>query len=104
MMRRDLPRSDPPGLLVLFRQPSRMLPFTLALLCALRHPRPRRPMSIRTMIFRVLLLGVSASCSAPASRAGTVDCSAEGAMTFICGIDAAEDSVAVPGTQWLIAS
>jgi hypothetical protein len=25
-------------------------------------------------------------------------------MTFICGVDSAEDSVAVPGTQWLIAS
>jgi sugar lactone lactonase YvrE len=25
-------------------------------------------------------------------------------MTFICGVDAAEDSVAVPGTRWLIAS
>jgi hypothetical protein len=61
-------------------------------------------MSIRTVIFRVLLLGASVVCFAPAPRAAAQDCSAQGAMTFICGIDAAEDSVAVPGTHWLIAS
>jgi hypothetical protein len=61
-------------------------------------------MSIRTVIFRALLLGASAACLAPAPRAAAQDCSAQGAMTFICGIDAAEDSVAVPGTHWLIAS
>jgi hypothetical protein len=61
-------------------------------------------MLIRTVIFRVLLLGASAACFAPASRATAQDCSAEGAMTFICGVDAAEDSAAVPGTHWLIAS
>ena len=61
-------------------------------------------MSIRTVIFGVLPLVATAACFAPASRAAPADCSAEGAMTFICGIDAAEDSVALPGTHWLIAS
>ncbi len=61
-------------------------------------------MSFRTLIFRVLLLGASVACFAPASRAAAQDCSAQGAMTFICGVAAAEDSVAVPGTHWLIAS
>ncbi len=61
-------------------------------------------MPIRTLIFRGLLLGASAACCAPAPRATAQDCTAEGPMTFICGIAAAEDSVAVPGTHWLIAS
>ncbi len=60
-------------------------------------------MSIRTVLFRVLLLGATA-CFAPASHAAALDCAAQGAMTFICGVDGAEDSVAVPGTHWLIAS
>src|SRR6267154_202277 len=61
-------------------------------------------MSFRTVIVRVLLLGTGAACFAPAPRAAAPDCSAEGVMKFICGVDAAEDSVAVPGTHWLIAS
>ena len=61
-------------------------------------------MSIRTVISSVLLLGASVACFAPASRAAAQDCTAQGAMTFICGIDAAEDSVSVPATHWLIAS
>ena len=61
-------------------------------------------MSIRTVIFRALLLGASAACLAPPPRATAQDCSAQGAMSFICGVDAAEDTVAVPDTHWLIAS
>src|SRR6185295_12314703 len=61
-------------------------------------------MSIRMLISRALLLGASAVCVAPTAHAQAEDCNAQGAMTFICGVDAAEDSVAVPGTRWLIAS
>ncbi|MEO8464845.1 MAG: hypothetical protein ABI640_05850 [Gammaproteobacteria bacterium] len=61
-------------------------------------------MSIRDVFLPALLLAASAACLAPATRAAAQDCSATGVMTFICGADAAEDSVAVPGTRWLIAS
>ena len=61
-------------------------------------------MSIRTLISRVLLLGASTTSFVPAPHSAAQDCSAHGSMTFICGVDAAEDSVAVPGTRWLIAS
>ncbi len=61
-------------------------------------------MSSRTLLLNALLLGASVACIAPAPRATAQDCSAQGAMKFICGADAAEDSVAVPGTRWLIAS
>jgi sugar lactone lactonase YvrE len=61
-------------------------------------------MSIRAMISRALVCGASGACFSPTPSIAAQDCSAQGAMTFICGIDAAEDSVAVPGTRWLIAS
>ena len=61
-------------------------------------------MSIQTLLLRASLLGASVACLAPAPRATAQDCSSQGPMKFICGADAAEDSAAVPGTRWLIAS
>jgi len=61
-------------------------------------------MSLRTLISRALLLGASTVSLLPAAHTAAQDCSADGAMKFICGVEAAEDSVAVPGTRWLIAS
>jgi len=61
-------------------------------------------MSIRTLMSHVLLLGASTAAFVSPPQVAAQECSAHGAMTFICGVDAAEDSVAVPGTRWLIAS
>jgi hypothetical protein len=61
-------------------------------------------MPTRTAIFRVLLLAIALALNVPTRPATAEDCSAEGPMKFICGADAAEDTVAVPGNRWLIAS
>ena len=61
-------------------------------------------MSTRSVVSVALLLAVTCACVARTSRAGAETCGAAGTMTFICGADAAEDIVAVPGTHWLVAS
>lgn len=45
------------------------------------------------------LLLLAADVAAPAG-----DCAPQDRMTFLCGIDAAEDVAAIPGTSWLLAS
>jgi hypothetical protein len=59
--------------------------------------------STRLVPHFALLLAV-ASVGLTRMTSAAESCSADGAMTFICGVDSAEDSVALPGTRWLIAS
>ena len=51
-------------------------------------------------LLTVMAIGVSASIIAAQSAA----CVPSGGLSFICGVQAAEDLVLVPGTRWLIAS
>jgi hypothetical protein len=56
------------------------------------------------MMIRSVLLALVACAAATAVRAQQMDCTGQGELRFICGVDAAEDTVAIPGTRWLIAS
>jgi len=50
-------------------------------------------------IFMGMAIGVSSSVNAQSAA-----CASSGGLNFICGLQAAEDLVLVPGTRWLIAS
>jgi hypothetical protein len=56
------------------------------------------------MTIRSMLLALFACATANAAQAQQTDCTGQGELRFICGVEAAEDAVAIPGTQWLIAS
>ena len=51
-------------------------------------------------LFTAIAIGASSSTIAAQSAA----CAPSGGLSFICGLQAAEDLVLVPGTRWLIAS
>jgi len=55
-------------------------------------------------IIIVLVLIVSSSFALPRSSAAQTVCAPSGGLNFICGIQATEDLVLIPGTRWLIAS
>jgi hypothetical protein len=56
-------------------------------------------MPTRSILLALLLLGAA---SAPRAQQSPI-CAPQGVMTFLCGVEAAEDSVGIPGTHWLIA-
>ncbi len=63
--------------------------------------------AMRTMMWMVL--GVVAAWSVPTSAqqapaAPTADCAPAGEVRFVCGLQAPEDLVVVPGEQWVVAS
>jgi glucose/arabinose dehydrogenase len=61
---------------------------------------------MRTSTLVLVMLAASclhASAQAPAAPAPPADCSAAGSVQFVCGQQAPEDLVVVPGGQWIIA-
>src|SRR5215510_11143984 len=56
--------------------------------------------TIVALLFMILLSAVFASIITAQSSA----CAPSGGLNFICGLQAPEDLVLVPGTRWLIAS
>ncbi|MEX2131056.1 MAG: hypothetical protein WD772_06175 [Pseudohongiellaceae bacterium] len=57
-------------------------------------------MNSRILSFAMLLLLWLPGSSASAAEA----CAPDGAVQFVCGVESAEDLIAVPGTPWVIAS
>src|SRR4029434_6639005 len=55
-------------------------------------------------IFLTLLLCTGIVTSAMIVAAQSAGCTPSGGLNFICGLQAPEDLVLVPGTRWLIAS
>jgi len=55
---------------------------------------------MKWIIFAALLIGASPTIIAAQSAA----CAPSGGLSFVCGVQAAEDLVLVPGTRWLIGS
>src|SRR5205814_2732066 len=56
---------------------------------------------------RIIVAALLAAMAIGASRtiaAQSAACAPSGGLSFICGVQAAEDLVLVPGTRWLIAS
>src|SRR6266853_3213929 len=56
------------------------------------------------IIVAVLLTAMAIGASSSAIAAQSAACAPSGGLSFICGLQAAEDLVLVPGTRWLIAS
>ena len=59
---------------------------------------------MKPIILAVLLVCVAISAPATMTGAQSPPCAPSGGLNFICGIQAPEDLVPVPGTRWLIAS
>src|SRR5262245_13639281 len=59
---------------------------------------------MKRTLFLVLLLGVAAGVSSGIIAAQSAGCAPSGGLNFICGLQAPEDLVLIPGTRWLIAS
>ena len=53
---------------------------------------------------RLLIVLLLAACAMAGRRMRAADCNPEGNVTFICGVMAPEDLVAIPGGEWVIAS
>ena len=59
---------------------------------------------MKRILFAALLATVAIGPSSSILAAQSVGCAPSGGLNFICGLQAAEDLVLVPGTRWLIAS
>src|SRR5947209_20566314 len=58
----------------------------------------------RNIRFGVLLTAMVIGASSSIIAAQSAACAPSGGLSFICGLQAAEDLVLVPGARWLIAS
>lgn len=58
---------------------------------------------MKRTIFAALLTGMVIGASSIMTAAQSAGCAPSGGLNFICGLQAAEDLVLVPGTRWLIA-
>ena len=59
---------------------------------------------MKRILFAPLLAAMAISASSSIIAAQSAKCTPSGGLNFICGVQAAEDLVLVPGTRWLIAS
>ncbi len=59
---------------------------------------------MKVILFAVVLAVTATSASSGISSAQSAACAPSGGLNFICGLQAAEDLVLIPGTRWLIAS
>ena len=59
---------------------------------------------MKQIFVAAVLAGVSASGTLSISAAQPASCAPSGGLTFICGVQNAEDLVLIPNTRWLIAS
>jgi aldose sugar dehydrogenase len=62
-----------------------------------------KPSIALAVLVTVFSPGASAGAQAPAPAAAPADCSPAGSVQFVCGQQAPEDLVVVPGGQWVIA-
>src|SRR5439155_11470739 len=69
------------------------------------HTRGATMRAILTITFFAVLMIAAAMGAAPIiSAAQSGACAPSGGLSFICGLQAPEDLVLVPGSRWLIAS
>src|SRR5207253_2088388 len=61
-------------------------------------------MKMRRILFALLFVTMAIGASSSSIAAQSAACAPSGGLNFICGLQAAEDLVLVPGTRWLIAS
>jgi len=59
---------------------------------------------MKRIIVSVLLMAMVIGASSSIAAAQSAVCPPSGGLSFICGVQAAEDLVLVPGTRWLIGS
>src|SRR6267142_2617071 len=59
---------------------------------------------MKRLFLTALVISIAIAASMIINAAQSAACGPSGGLNFICGLQAAEDLVLVPGTNWLIAS